>query len=292
MQGGMMDQPVIVFDGQCVLCSASAQFVLRRDRHRRFRVCVAQSDAGRRFYREVGLDPDAMATMIVVADGRVLSNRMRRWRFSNARLAVADRGRRADRAGDAARSGLSLCRAQPLSLVRQARYLLAARPVLHEPLAMTATGMIATAAALAWLAVTLAFQFRPISPWFPVLDRLGLLPRWKFFTQGNGDVDYAIEVRDRHADGSIGAWRPLAVIVSRPRRAFLWFPEKSSQCGVLSRDRHARPPHLRRRRRRAGGVRTPIRRSSLPFAPPPRKHAPAQRASSRWSSCARRRNAR
>lgn len=90
---------------------------------------------------------------------------------------------------------------------------------------MTATGTIATAAALAWLAVTLAFQFRPISHHFPVFDRLGLLPRWKFFTQGNGDVDYAIEVRDRHADGTIGAWRPLAVIAPRPRRAFLWFPE-------------------------------------------------------------------
>jgi predicted DCC family thiol-disulfide oxidoreductase YuxK len=79
----MMDQPVIVFDGQCVLCSASAQFVLRRDRHRRFRLCVAQSDVGRRFYREAGLDPDAMATMIVVADGRVHVE-------SNAALAVLE----------------------------------------------------------------------------------------------------------------------------------------------------------------------------------------------------------
>ena len=31
MQGGMMDQLVIVFDGQCVLCSAGARFVLRCD---------------------------------------------------------------------------------------------------------------------------------------------------------------------------------------------------------------------------------------------------------------------
>ncbi|CAA9510767.1 MAG: hypothetical protein AVDCRST_MAG91-1619, partial [uncultured Sphingomonadaceae bacterium] len=32
------EHPLIVFDGECVLCSANAQFVLRSDRRRRFRL--------------------------------------------------------------------------------------------------------------------------------------------------------------------------------------------------------------------------------------------------------------
>ncbi|MCW5721822.1 MAG: DUF393 domain-containing protein, partial [Devosia sp.] len=30
--------PIIVFDAECVLCAANAQFVLRHDRARRFRL--------------------------------------------------------------------------------------------------------------------------------------------------------------------------------------------------------------------------------------------------------------
>ena len=66
----MTDHPVIVFDGKCILCSTSAEFVLRWDRHKRFRFTTAQSPIGRQYYVDNGLDPDAMATMIVVARGR------------------------------------------------------------------------------------------------------------------------------------------------------------------------------------------------------------------------------
>ena len=37
------DRPIVIFDGNCVLCSAFAQFILRTDRRRRFRLMAAQT---------------------------------------------------------------------------------------------------------------------------------------------------------------------------------------------------------------------------------------------------------
>lgn len=62
-------RPLIVFDGLCAICSASARLVLRHDRRRRFLLTTAQSAAGRAAYLQSGVDPDAMSTMVVIADG-------------------------------------------------------------------------------------------------------------------------------------------------------------------------------------------------------------------------------
>ena len=75
-------QPLIIFDGHCVLCSATARFVLRHDRRRRFRLTTAQSGTGRTIQRRFGLDPDALETIVVVRDGRALTR-------SDAVLAIA-----------------------------------------------------------------------------------------------------------------------------------------------------------------------------------------------------------
>lgn len=74
--------PVIIFDGECVLCSANAQLVLKHDRRGRFRLAAVQSPAGAALCRRHGVDPAAPATMIVVANGRVLKE-------SDAVLAIA-----------------------------------------------------------------------------------------------------------------------------------------------------------------------------------------------------------
>jgi predicted DCC family thiol-disulfide oxidoreductase YuxK len=76
-----MTHPVIVFDGECVLCSANAQFVLRHDRAGHFRLASMQSEAGAALYRRFGIDPADPETMIVVEGGRAL-------RDSDAVLAV------------------------------------------------------------------------------------------------------------------------------------------------------------------------------------------------------------
>lgn len=60
---------LIVFDGQCVFCSAFARFVARWDRAGRIRFVTAQSPLGRSLYLEHGLDPDLMTTNIVIIGG-------------------------------------------------------------------------------------------------------------------------------------------------------------------------------------------------------------------------------
>lgn len=61
---------MIVYDKKCMLCSVSMAFVIRHDRHHIFRLVPAQSELGRAAYLDHGLDPDALATMIVIANGR------------------------------------------------------------------------------------------------------------------------------------------------------------------------------------------------------------------------------
>lgn len=74
--------PIIVFDALCVLCSANARFVLRRDRARRFRLAALQGPVGGELCRRHGVDPADPATMILVENGRALKD-------SDAVLAIA-----------------------------------------------------------------------------------------------------------------------------------------------------------------------------------------------------------
>ena len=69
----MMESPsIIVFDAECVLCSANAQFVLRHDRRGRFRLASMQGEVGAGLYRRFGIDPAAPETLIVVTGDRAL----------------------------------------------------------------------------------------------------------------------------------------------------------------------------------------------------------------------------
>lgn len=67
--------PIMVFDGVCVLCSASLRFVLRHDRAAVFRFIVAQSPLGQALYRHYGLDAQRLDTVLVI-DGGVLHTRV------------------------------------------------------------------------------------------------------------------------------------------------------------------------------------------------------------------------
>ncbi len=77
----MAEGPIIVFDAMCVLCSANAQFVLRFDRHHRFRLASMQGEVGSALYRRFGIDPANPESLIVVDGDRAL-------RDSDAVLAI------------------------------------------------------------------------------------------------------------------------------------------------------------------------------------------------------------
>lgn len=60
------DGPIILFDAECVLCSANAQFVLCHDKAGRFRLASIQGEAGAALCRRHGVDPHDPVSMLVV----------------------------------------------------------------------------------------------------------------------------------------------------------------------------------------------------------------------------------
>lgn len=64
--------PIILFDAECVLCSANAQFVLSHDRAKRFRLASMQGEVGSALYRRFGINPANPDSMIVVDGEQML----------------------------------------------------------------------------------------------------------------------------------------------------------------------------------------------------------------------------
>lgn len=64
-------ETLFVFDGECVLCSGGASWIMRHDRAGKVRFASSQSPLGQALYRHYGVDPDA--TYLLIADGRAYS---------------------------------------------------------------------------------------------------------------------------------------------------------------------------------------------------------------------------
>ncbi|MEO8804072.1 MAG: DCC1-like thiol-disulfide oxidoreductase family protein [Rudaea sp.] len=60
---------ILVFDGVCVMCSRSVQFVLRHDRDKRFLFATTQSQRGGELLRAHGLDPQQPLSVLLVDGG-------------------------------------------------------------------------------------------------------------------------------------------------------------------------------------------------------------------------------
>ena len=63
------DQPIIVFDGECIFCSGWVNFVLRHDKQGRYRFLAAQSPLGEALYRHYGLDSRNYETNMLIDNG-------------------------------------------------------------------------------------------------------------------------------------------------------------------------------------------------------------------------------
>jgi len=73
-----MSHLIILYDGVCGLCNRLNQFLLKRDRHDRFRFASLQSELGRSILQRHGTDPDLLDTFYVIenydsSDERLLS---------------------------------------------------------------------------------------------------------------------------------------------------------------------------------------------------------------------------
>jgi predicted DCC family thiol-disulfide oxidoreductase YuxK len=64
--------PIILFDAECVLCSANAQFILNHDTARRYRLASMQGEVGAELFRRHGIDPTDPDTILVIDGERVL----------------------------------------------------------------------------------------------------------------------------------------------------------------------------------------------------------------------------
>ena len=63
------DRPLIVFDGECALCSGFVRFVLEHDRARRFRLVTAQSALGAALYAHYGRKSGDYETHMLIENG-------------------------------------------------------------------------------------------------------------------------------------------------------------------------------------------------------------------------------
>lgn len=62
-------QPLVIFDGHCVLCSRGVQWMLARDPHGTSRFAAVQDAIPQALYRHYGLDADRFDTFMVLVDG-------------------------------------------------------------------------------------------------------------------------------------------------------------------------------------------------------------------------------
>lgn len=67
----MNDQRLILFDGVCNLCTGSVQFVLKRDKEKKFTFASLQSTTGQKLLAQFNLPKNTFNSFILYQDGRM-----------------------------------------------------------------------------------------------------------------------------------------------------------------------------------------------------------------------------
>ena len=68
-----MDKPVILFDGVCNLCTGSVQFILKRDKEKKFLFASLQSNYGQKLLQQLNLPTDTFNSFILYQDGKIFT---------------------------------------------------------------------------------------------------------------------------------------------------------------------------------------------------------------------------
>lgn len=69
----MMYQNLILFDGVCNFCNGAVQMVIEIDQQKIFKFAAIQSELGQQLYRQHGLDPINIQTLMLVDGDRVFT---------------------------------------------------------------------------------------------------------------------------------------------------------------------------------------------------------------------------
>ena len=67
----MNEKPVILFDGVCNVCTGSVQFILERDKEKKFLFASLQSNYGQELLRKEGLTTNAFNSFILYQDNKI-----------------------------------------------------------------------------------------------------------------------------------------------------------------------------------------------------------------------------
>jgi len=64
------DHVILLFDGVCNFCNDTVNFLLKRDKHDRFRFAPLQSEAGRGLLERFGLSTESIETLVLIEGDR------------------------------------------------------------------------------------------------------------------------------------------------------------------------------------------------------------------------------
>ncbi|MDP0501925.1 MAG: DCC1-like thiol-disulfide oxidoreductase family protein [Verrucomicrobiota bacterium JB022] len=67
----MDEPPILFFDGVCNLCNHTVDFILRHEREPRLRFAPLQGEHARRLLPPLGIDPEALDSLVLYEAGRV-----------------------------------------------------------------------------------------------------------------------------------------------------------------------------------------------------------------------------
>ena len=67
-------EAIIVFDGECVLCSGWVKFLIKRDPQQQFQFAAMQSAKGREILLDASLNPDDPSSFVLLEEGIVRTN--------------------------------------------------------------------------------------------------------------------------------------------------------------------------------------------------------------------------
>ncbi|MBW3544945.1 MAG: thiol-disulfide oxidoreductase DCC family protein, partial [Bacteroidetes bacterium] len=73
---------VVLFDGVCNLCNGAVDFIIRRDRHKRFMFASLQSVTGQQLLKHYQLPTEQYESMVIIRQGKL-------YQRSNAALQIA-----------------------------------------------------------------------------------------------------------------------------------------------------------------------------------------------------------
>ncbi len=63
---------IIMYDGVCKLCNGWSRFIIRFDKHKKFKLCSVQSDEGQAILKWFGYPTDHFETMLLIQGNRAL----------------------------------------------------------------------------------------------------------------------------------------------------------------------------------------------------------------------------